>query len=88
MTSDDLKTMQKMIKFDAPSMAAGLGISHDQYRRYYYGHALIPPYIERAAIELVNVNLMFIQERYKPGGDFDKLLDVLHPNGIISEVTG
>lgn len=41
-------------------MACCLGISHDQYRHYLYGHSKIPANIERAALELEAVNTQFM----------------------------
>lgn len=55
----ELRAIQKRINFDAPSMAACLGVDHEQYRRYYYGHATIPTNIERAALELEQINITF-----------------------------
>lgn len=60
MTNLDLQALQDRIKFDAVSMACCLGISHDQYRHYLYGHSKIPANIERAAMELEAVNTEFM----------------------------
>lgn len=60
MTFIDLQALQERIKFDGPSMACCLGISHDQYRHYRSGHSKIPPNIERAALELEAVNTEFM----------------------------
>lgn len=86
MDNIELQRIQKAIKFDALSMAACLGIDYEQYRRFHYGHTSIPSQIARAALELEQVQVRFMETRYKPGGDFDKELDRLHPFGIISEV--
>ena len=59
MTVFELRAIQKRINFDAPSMAACLGVDREQYRRYYYGHAAIPANIERAALELEQINITF-----------------------------
>lgn len=87
MTNTELKELQQRIKFDAPSMALCLGIPYHTYRNYYFGSNKIPANIERAARELEQINITFIEERYKPGGEFDREIDRMHPNGIISEVS-
>ena len=86
MTAIGLRELQERIKFDAPSMAACLGVDYEQYRRYYYGHTEIPAKIERAALELEAINVVFMEERYSPGGTLDQELAVKYPFGIRSEI--
>ena len=52
MTAQDLKDLQQRIKFDAPTMSIYLGISYDQCRKYLCGQTAIPSEVERAALEL------------------------------------
>lgn len=82
MTNLELQTIQRQIKFDAPSMAACLGISYDQYRRYYYGAVQIPESIERAVMELVAIEKEFDIQREKESLAF---LEKHYPHGIPSE---
>ena len=62
MTHIELKSIQEEIKFDAPSMAACLGVSVRCYRNYLYGVNAIPPAVERAVLELRQINVTFIAE--------------------------
>lgn len=87
MTATELQELQERIKFDSPSMSACLGINYEQYRRYYYGHTEIPTTVERAALELETINVVFMQERYSPGGSFDRELSKKYPFGIRSEIS-
>lgn len=82
MTHTDLQQIQQRINFDGPAMALCLGISHDQYRHYFYGHSKIPASIERAALELEQINATFMAERYSPGGALDQELKQMYPGGI------
>jgi len=60
MTNIELKQIQDRIKFDAPSMALCMGIPYQTYRNYLYGASSIPPQIERAALELEQINKQFL----------------------------
>lgn len=62
MNAEQLQNIQKSINFDGPSMAICMGIDYEQYRRYYYGHTAIPDNIERAAMELQQINHKFIAD--------------------------
>lgn len=62
MTHTELKDLQDRIKFDAPSMAACLGVPYQTYRNYLYGVNAIPANIERAARELEQINAQFMAE--------------------------
>lgn len=87
MTHTDLQQIQERIKFDAPAMAACLGVPYDTYRHFYYGHTKIPANVERAALELEQINATFMADRYSPGGALDRELNQLYPRGIMSEVS-
>jgi hypothetical protein len=83
MTNIELQQLQKRIKFDAPSMALCMGIDYEKYRRFYYGHTVIPVNIERAALELEQIQKEFDIVRAKEHCQF---LDTHYPRGIMSEV--
>lgn len=85
MDAKELQALQERVKFDAPSMAAVLGVPYSQYRHFYFGHTKIPPQVERAARELELINKTFMSDRYAPGGSFDQELNQLYPQGIMSE---
>lgn len=61
MTHTDLKAIQEEIKLDAPSMAACLGVSVRCYRNYLYGVNAIPSAIDRAVLELRQINKTFME---------------------------
>lgn len=84
MIHTELKAIQEEISFDAPSMAACLGVSVRCYRNYLYGVNDIPPAIGRAALELRQINLTFIAEM---PARIDARAAREHPNGIPSEVS-
>lgn len=63
MTAQELKNLQQRIKFDAPSMALYLGVSHDQCRKYLCGQTAIPPEVERAALELEHIEKQLDAQR-------------------------
>jgi hypothetical protein len=79
MTVFELRNAQTRIKFDGPSMAACLGISHDQYRRYYYGHAEIPSQVARAVLELEQIQKTFDVQR---DAEYCEYLNKKYPSGI------
>jgi len=87
MTASELKEIQRAIKFDAPSMAISIGIPYHTYRNYYYGANAIPADVAHRIIEVKHINEAYLQERYKPQGEYDKLLNQMYPHGIISEVS-
>lgn len=84
MTHTDLQQLQKRIKFDCRSMALCMGINYEQYRRYYYGHAVIPASVERAALELEQIQREFDIAR---DIEYCAFLDQQYPGGILSEVS-
>lgn len=75
MTHNRLKKLRNEIKFDMRSMALCLGIPLSTYQRYEDGTAAIPVRIERAALELEQVNKTFIKE-------LPKRVDANLKNGI------
>jgi hypothetical protein len=63
-TANELKDIQHQIKFDAPSMAACLGVPYHTFRNYIYGENEIPAKVERAALELVQINACYLAGVY------------------------
>ena len=59
MTAAELQHIQNAIRFDGKSMSLSLGITYDEYRHLRSGHAKITPAIERAVVELVQINQEF-----------------------------
>lgn len=82
MTSAQLRELQERIKFDAPSMAACLGLKLHCYRKYLYGENPIPEIVARHALELENINAIFINDLPKR---VDAAADKEFPHGIMSE---
>jgi len=60
MTASDLKILRHKIKFSMFDVSACLGVPKSTYQRYEDGSAIIPPTIERAALELQKINEEFI----------------------------
>lgn len=83
MTNTELRTIQETIKFDAPSMAACLVITTRCYYNYLYGVNKIPSQIERAALELEQINRQFIVDAT---ARIDTIAARQFPGGIMSEV--
>jgi hypothetical protein len=83
MTAAELRDLQQRIKFDAPTMAACLGIDYDQYRRYYYGRAVIPAGVARAALALEVFERECDAAR---AADGVAAIELQFPHGIPSEV--
>jgi hypothetical protein len=84
MTAEMLRSIQEEIKFDAPSMAASLGVTIRAYRNYLYGANAIPDVVDRNALELLHINREFI--RTAPAR-IDARIDREFPHGILSEVS-
>jgi hypothetical protein len=84
MNAVELKQLQYEIRFDAPSMACCLGVPYQTYRNYIYGINKIPPAVQRAALELEQINKTFMVEAV---ARIDARIAKDHPHGIISEVT-
>ena len=84
MKAQDLKDLQQRIKFDAPSMASCLGVPYHTYRNYLYGENAIPANIERAALDLENINKNFIAGA---PARIDERIKREFPYGIMSEVS-
>jgi hypothetical protein len=76
-----LRDIQERIRFDAPSMAACLGITPRAYRNYLYDARQIPPHIARAALELEQINVTFMETLPS------RVDQHIPPDGYISEVT-
>lgn len=83
MTAAALQALQKRIRFDAPSMAACLGIPYQTYRNYRYGANAIPAHVERAALELERFERECDAAREADGV---AVIDRQFPHGIPSEV--
>ena len=62
MTTEELCNLRHEIKFDIRSFAACLGIPATTYQRYENRTAKVPERIERAALELRQINVTFIQQ--------------------------
>jgi len=60
MTHQELKTLRKNVKFSMDDMALCIGVPKSTYQRYEDGTAAIPARIERAALEIQNINTEFI----------------------------
>ena len=84
MTANDLKNVQQRIKFDAPSMAACLGIPYQTYRNYLYGANAIPASVERAALALEEFERECDTARE---AETEDLLQRQFPGGIPSEAS-
>ena len=84
MNPSDLQAIQKRIRFNAPSMAACLGIPYQTYRNYLYGANAIPASVERAALALE----AFEKEcDAKREAETEDLLRREYPGGIPSEAS-
>lgn len=82
LTATQLREIQDRIKFDAPSMASCLGLKLSCYRKYLYGENLIPEMVARHALELENINLLFMSDL---PARVDAVADKEFPHGIMSE---
>lgn len=60
MDKKELRELRKRIKFDMRSMALCCGIPLSTYARYEDGSAKVPVAIERAALELEQINKQFM----------------------------
>ena len=85
MEHTELQRIQESTRFKTREIAECLGLDYEQYRRYYYGHSKIPDEVERAALELEQIDKKFFA-RYLPGGEFDQELTKKYPCGIPSEI--
>jgi len=83
MNNQQLRQLRQDINFDMGSMATCCGVPKSTYQRYEDGTAAVPPQVERAALELVQINTTFMS-RYQPGGEFDREIDRKYPHGIPS----
>ena len=52
MKPDDFHALMDRIKFDAPTLASCLAISHNQCRKYLCGQTAIPKDVEERALQL------------------------------------
>ena len=59
MTNNELRDLRLRIKFDMRSMALCCGIALSTYSRYEDGTAAVPARIERAALELEQIDKRF-----------------------------
>lgn len=82
MTKEELRALRHEIKFDMGSVAACLGIAKSTYARYEDGSASIPERIVRAAYELRQINITFMQGL---PARVDAKVNEEYPNGIRSE---
>lgn len=84
MTDEDLREIQRKIKFNAPSMALCLGIKYRTYRNYYYGMNRIPEHIAVKVLDLEQKNNEFIAGI---PARVDYHVNKQFPNGLMSEVS-
>jgi transcriptional regulator with XRE-family HTH domain len=82
MTADNLKELRHNIKFDMRSMATCLGIPLSTYQRYEDGTAAVPDRIERAALELEQINVAFMADL---PARVDARIEREYPHGFMSE---
>lgn len=82
MTTQDLKSLQSRLKFDAPSMALSTGIPYHTYRNYYFGANKIPDKAARRFRALERLQNYKDRCRLK---NFTEYLDQVYPIGFISE---
>jgi len=61
MKKQELKEIRLKIKFDMDSFATCIGIPKSTYARYEDGSATVPERVERAALELEQINKTFIE---------------------------
>ena len=87
MTKEELRELRHFINFDMRSMSACVGVPLSTYQRYEDGTAAVPERIERAVLELEQINRQFMS-RYDPGGEFDQIISREYPHGFMSEVVG
>lgn len=59
MTKEELCALRHEIKFDVRSFAACLGVPASTLQRYLDGSAAVPERVERAALELRQINITF-----------------------------
>ena len=83
MTHLELQSIQKEIKFDAPSMAAVLGIPYNTYKNYYYNVNAIP---EEIAAKVLVIRDRNIRHRDEAPARIEAAIQKYHPFGIISDV--
>jgi len=82
MTKEELRALRQEIKFDMRSFATCLGIPTSTLQRYEDGSATVPERIVRAAHELRQINVTFMQGL---PDRIDAKVDEEFPNGIMSE---
>jgi hypothetical protein len=61
--AQELKDIEKKIKFDGNSFAICLGVDYDQLRKFKCGQTAIPDEVARAARELEHIERVFDQQR-------------------------
>jgi transcriptional regulator with XRE-family HTH domain len=83
-TKEELRALRHEIKFDMRSFATCLGIPASTYQRYEDGTAAIPERIVRAAYELRQINVTFMQGL--PARVDAKVAEEF-PNGFMSEIS-
>lgn len=59
MNNNELRELRLRIKFDMRSMALCCGVALSTFQRYEDGTAAVPSHIERAALELEQINKQF-----------------------------
>ena len=60
MTATDLRNLRQKIGFSMSDIAACLGVPKSTYQRYEDGSSAVPANIERAAMELQQINDEFM----------------------------
>jgi hypothetical protein len=84
MTREELRNLRLRIKFDVRSMALCVGVPASTYQRYEDGSAAVPLQVERAALELEQINTTFIQGLPRR---VDAAIEIEFPKGIRSEIS-
>jgi hypothetical protein len=64
MNAAELTAIRDSLKFDAVTLAACLGISHDQCRKLLCGQTKIAPEIAHAALERVHIEQALDRQRW------------------------
>jgi len=75
-------SIRKKLGYSIGDMAALLGLSKATYQCYDNNSRKIPDAVGVAVIRLYQKDREFFK-RYSPGGDFDKEIAELYPNGFL-----
>lgn len=75
-------SIRHKLGYSVGDMALLLGLSKSTYQCYDNGSRKIPDHIGVAAVRIYQQDREFFK-RYSPGGDFDKEIVALYPNGFL-----